>query len=80
MTVFNIKVQLHYSACPLRTTVREINIYKPKSKAAKQACCNVDSFITPPPTAPPLSALSRGRGGHCVLAQFTDLSTVNSLL
>ena len=27
--------------------------------------CDVDSFRTPPPAAPPLSALSRGRGGHC---------------
>ena len=30
---------------------------------------NVDSFRTPPPAAPPLSALSRGRGGHCHAAQ-----------
>ena len=33
---------------------------------------------TPPPTAPPLSALSRGRGGHCAIANFTVLSTINS--
>ena len=40
--------------------------------------CNVDSFRTPPPAAPPLSALSRGRGGHCyasaTLPQKTRLS------
>ena len=38
---------------------------------------NVDPFRTPPPAAPPLSALSRGRGGHCytsaTLAQKTRL-------
>ena len=28
---------------------------------------DVDSFITPPPAAPPLSALSRGRGGQIPL-------------
>ena len=40
--------------------------------------CNVDSFRTPPPAAPPLSALSRGRGGHCyasaTLSRKTRLS------
>ncbi len=30
---------------------------------------DVDSFRTPPPAAPPLSALSRGRGEHCHAAQ-----------
>ena len=39
---------------------------------------NVDSFRTPPPAAPPLSALSRGRGEHCyasaTLSRKTRLS------
>ena len=35
---------------------------------------DVDSFRTPPPAAPPLSALSRGRGGHCAFANFAVFS------
>ena len=33
---------------------------------------NVDSFQTPPPAAPSLSALSRGRGGHCYVSTFNS--------
>ena len=41
---------------------------------------DVASFRTPPPTAPPLSALSRGRGGHCAFAHFAVLSTLSHKL
>ena len=34
----------------------------------------LNRFRTPPPTAPPLSVLSRGRGEHCAFANFTVFS------
>ena len=40
---------------------------------------DVDAYRTPPFSSktPPLSALSRGRGGHCAFANFTDLLTID---
>ena len=34
----------------------------------------LNHFRTPPPAAPPLSALSRGRGGHCYAPTATQTS------
>ena len=32
----------------------------------------INRYRTPPPAAPPLSALSRGRGGHCYVSTFNS--------
>ena len=54
-------------------------------RLAKQICSNLVSALstlnhrTPPLSSktPTLSALSRGRGGHCAFANFTDLLTID---
>ena len=42
----------------------------------KLRSCNVDPIRTPPPAAPPLSALSRGRGGHCYVSQSCNSTSI----